>query len=898
MWRRVDFGGRLVGRAAELAAVLAGLRGTRPTGVLVAGPPGVGKSRLAQEASAALAGPTAGRPGPRLLTVRTTGTGSRLPLSGLLGVLKGLPTPGDHPTRWALDALRELAAGAPTLLFVDDIQLLDEASAIVVHQLVADRTVHILATLRTGDVLPDAVTALWKDLGVARLDLAELVDDDIGKLVTATLGGPVEGQTMRRLREAAAGNPLFLRELLLSMSDGKLLDHTGGLWRLNGPMRITPQLTELLDARLAATDVAQRDGLELLALGEPLPLPVAVELAGAPVLEELERRGLVTLHGEGPEHTIRLSHPLYGELLRGRAPELARRRHSRRLADALEGAGAALGDDGMRAAMWRLDGGGQANAPLMLAAAEHAALVRQHELAARLAASAHVAGGGVYAALTAAQALFQSGRLDDALVACERLRTEVADDTQRAMLAVQHASILAHGADDVHGGLAVLDRTRVTDPRCRERLRIARLYLRAYQLDCSVMAEASVAFATAEAVDSRLAAAGALGGAYMLAGRLAESARTVELATPLAAEHTGAGRLHADSMRSAGGWMRAHEPDPAGALADARAAYAASLHPPDRPAQALAAFTIAQIALLLGRPAAASRWAIEAGLVADQFQLRPVVRWAAGVRAQAAGQLGGGPELADAGRELAARPAGPRGVLLFDMDVARGWAWHAAARGDGQLVREVLVAEVDRCGDRGAVAMVVLGALDLVRLGHPAAALALLDRHPCGPGWTLGELTVRYAGAAAGNDAPALLQIAGEFAEHRMALHAAEAARTAARAWCGTDPHAAARALLVADTALAACAAGQAPSLWPARTGDGLTARETEFVRLAAAGEPSRGIAARLHLSERTVENHLHRAYGKLGMSGRNEVRQLLDAPVRAFLEHGAEGSEWCAGAG
>ena len=54
--------------------------------------------------------------------------------------------------------------------------------------------------------------------------------------------------------------------------------------------------------------------------------------------------------------------------------------------------------------------------------------------------------------------------------------------------------------------------------------------------------------------------------------------------------------------------------------------------------------------------------------------------------------------------------------------------------------------------------------------------------------------------------------------------------------------------------------------------------RESQLVRLAAAGEPSRPIAARLHLSERTVENHLHRAYGKLGVSGRDDVRLLLEA--------------------
>lgn len=899
MRRRVDFGPRLIGRRAELRSIAAALsplepapfepqRADRPSrpapsvqpGVLIAGPAGVGKSRLAQEAAASWTGSVAGRPARRLIVVRTTGGGTALPLSGLLAAVPGSPVAGDNPARWALAALREIAEAAQTVLFIDDVQQLDAVSAAVVHQLVADRTLSVLATMRTGQEPPDAVTALWKDLGVSRLELAELPADDIDALVAVTLDGPIEGQTLRRLRQAAGGNALFLRELLLSAHDGRLLTNIDGLWRLAGPLPIPPQLTELLDGRLAATDRTQRDALELLAIGEPLALPVALRLIAADALEELERRGLITVREDGGSHAVRLSHPLYGELLRGRVPELGRLRHSRQLADALAQTlgepGPGSGDDVLRVALWRLEGGGPVDAALMLAAAEHASLIRDHELTARLAASAYAAGGGTVAGMTAARALFQSGQLAQALAWCDRLHAEAADDTERAMLAVQHVSILAHGADDVHAGLAVLDGVRVTHPRCRERLRIARLYLRSYQLDCSVIEEAADAFATGESLDSRLAAAGALGGAYMLAGRFADCARTVREAVPLAARHTGAGRLHADSMQAAASWIRAHQPDPAGALDDAQAGYDASIQPPDRPAQAFAALTLAQIALLLGQPQTAYRWAGEAGVVAEQFQLWPVVRWAAGVRLQAAAQLGDGAMLAVAANELAARPATASSVLLFEMDVARGRAWHAAARGNPQDVADVLVAEVRRYGDRGATGVATLGILDLIRLGQPAAAALLLDRYPSHPGWPLGELVTRYAAAATAGDGRALLRVAHDFAGHRMALHAAEAARSAARCWQHLDRPAAARACLVADVRLAGCAAGRAPSLLPTVEGV-LTERETQLIRLAADGQPSRGIAARLHLSERTVENHLHRAYGKLGVSGREEVRHLLD---------------------
>jgi DNA-binding CsgD family transcriptional regulator len=51
--------------------------------------------------------------------------------------------------------------------------------------------------------------------------------------------------------------------------------------------------------------------------------------------------------------------------------------------------------------------------------------------------------------------------------------------------------------------------------------------------------------------------------------------------------------------------------------------------------------------------------------------------------------------------------------------------------------------------------------------------------------------------------------------------------------------------------------------------GHGLTARELEVLRLVAAGETNRAIAARLVLSERTVDRHVSNIFAKLGASSR-----------------------------
>jgi two-component system response regulator NreC len=61
-------------------------------------------------------------------------------------------------------------------------------------------------------------------------------------------------------------------------------------------------------------------------------------------------------------------------------------------------------------------------------------------------------------------------------------------------------------------------------------------------------------------------------------------------------------------------------------------------------------------------------------------------------------------------------------------------------------------------------------------------------------------------------------------------------------------------------------------------SGDGLSPRETEILRLIALGYTSAEIADRLHLSRRTVETHRAHVHRKLGMRTRAElVRYALD---------------------
>ena len=122
----------LVGRAAELER-MAGLRAAEDgRGVVLSGPAGVGKSRLAHDAVAA-----ADADGAAVTWIRATRSAATVPL----GAFAGLLPPGvrsDDPLelmRRSADALRERAEGRRVVLGVDDAQLLDPTSAALVLHL-------------------------------------------------------------------------------------------------------------------------------------------------------------------------------------------------------------------------------------------------------------------------------------------------------------------------------------------------------------------------------------------------------------------------------------------------------------------------------------------------------------------------------------------------------------------------------------------------------------------------------------------------------------------------------------------------------------------------------------------------------------------------------------------
>lgn len=142
----------------------------------------------------------------------------------------------------------------------------------------------------------------------------------------------------------------------------------------------------------------------------------------------------------------------------------------------------------------------------------------------------------------------------------------------------------------------------------------------------------------------------------------------------------------------------------------------------------------------------------------------------------------------------------------------------------------------------------------------------------------LAPLRVRHVRATLAGAGPELDAVAAEYERLGILLLGAEAAAEAVAAYASSgEPRRGEAAAIRAQRLAASCEGARTPALSRARAPVPLTPREREVAALAAGGLPSKVIADRLFLSVRTVDNHLQRAYTKLGVSGREDLADALD---------------------
>jgi predicted ATPase len=122
-----------------------------------------------------------------------------------------------------------LAARAPVVVAIDDVQWLDASSRAVVG--FADRRlegrVGILATARTGDPdCPDAVS--WLQLphpdALTRVRLRPLSLGRLHAVIAARLGRTLPRPVITRIRQISGGNPFYALELAGAVGDATSLE--------------------------------------------------------------------------------------------------------------------------------------------------------------------------------------------------------------------------------------------------------------------------------------------------------------------------------------------------------------------------------------------------------------------------------------------------------------------------------------------------------------------------------------------------------------------------------------------------------------------------------------------------------------------------------------------------
>jgi DNA-binding CsgD family transcriptional regulator len=849
------------------------------SGVVLAGPMGVGKTRLAHEALARAE--QAGLATVRIAATRAAATlpfGALAPLIGAHDLPPGVSGDRAWLLRRSTETLLARAGGRPLVMLVDDAHLLDWASAALVHQVAAAGTAFVLATVRTDEPTSDLVVGLWKDGLADRVELDGLPDDTIAELVAAAVGGPVEGDAVAKLAARSQGNVLFLRELVTgAVSDGSLGDD-GGRWRLRGALTPSNRLIELVESRLGRLTRPERDLLELVSVGEPLGHAELASLGEPALAETLERRGFLATATDGRRLEVRLAHPVYGDVVRARISALRERAVTRALADAVESAGARRREDALRVAGWRLTGGG-GTPEVLLAGATAARWHYDYPLAERLARAALDLGAGFDAALLAAQLAGLRGRVGDAERELAALASRAADDRQRGLVALARTdnSVTSTGADDA----GILDQAEATiaDPAWRDQLAARRIgVLLHHRGPRAAAAAAEPLLRRGEgALPGEAFVVACISGGYGLnrLGRLDEAlevaarGHAVQLASPTTLtwytwwhEVT---RCHA--LTYAGRF------DEAATLAAAN--YRQALDEGSTEAQAAFALLPAFAVCERGRVRTAARLAREAAALNDQLG-RPTQVAIAHVYAAFALALAG--QAREAEETLAALDALPATVpRQHEADLLRARGWAAAAAGrlpEAHRHLELAAAVADEIGDRVGAVSALTGLARLGRADDVRHSLADIAR---GVDGELAPARVAFVDALADHDAARLEAASHRFEAMGADLLAAEAVAEAAvvRRRAGETRPATAdrrRAAALAER----CEGAVTPALRGIEARAALTPAERETALLAAAGLSSRRIAGELVLSVRTVENRLQRVYEKLGISGRADLPDAL----------------------
>ncbi|OBI81444.1 hypothetical protein A9X00_09120 [Mycobacterium sp. 1245805.9] len=855
----------MIGRDHEIGEITRALADDSVRGIALAGKAGVGKSRLAREAVAAAAAS-----GWTVRSIAATATSSPIPLGAFWQWTDHVESVPFALARRVIEGLTDGAQPGRLAVFVDDAHLLDDLSALVLHQLVQSRAAAVILTVRTGEAAPAAVTALWKDGLLRRRELEPLTRKQIDHLLAATLGAAPDRLCADKLWHLTRGNVLFLRQLVEQENQaGRMVTRRGAV-RWHGDTAISGSLAELVDSQIGAIAGDVRDVVDLVAVCEPIDWHCLRLIAEAGAIEAAEQRELIrTSDGE-----VYVGHPLYAEVRLNRCGSSRLRRLRGQIATAMKDGGGAAAVV-KRGLLW-LESDLPPEPDVLLSAATAASSLLDYETAERLFAAAAATGIGARARIPLAYSLLMRAKSELALEVLDGV--EVDEEAQSGFIneVVMRASNLLWGMRSPKRSWRLIDDALKTASGAgRQQL----LVFRAYQL--ALAARPVEVLATMAEVDHY-----DLDWYGATVGYGTETIAHGELGQPDQAVAKAIDAYYALTLSEQGKFLRqpATEYHTFALVAAGRIPEALEVAERNRRAQraepaevrAVAAEILGMVTLAAGDLTAALR-ELPKGIdeeLADNFNVVNSFHRFHLLRAQALARSGD-TDAADRALSTARAHRHPAYVYVTSTELLTE-AWLAAARSRLTEARRLAREAADFAREHDQFAREVWCLQTAVQFDDTDAAerLAELAGIVQGP---RAALAARYAAAVAADDGGELDWASAEFEVMGDMLAAADAAGQAAAAYrragrAGSAMTAAARAQRLATV----CGGATSPAIEAASFAPPFSNRELEIAVLVAQGLTNREIADAVSLSVRTVESHIYRASSKAGVSGRSALGEMM----------------------
>jgi len=244
------------------------------------------------------------------------------------------------------DLVEELALEQPLVVGVDDLQWADPSSLLTLGTMgrrLAYAPVAFIGCSRPAPVAAELerVTEALVGAGASRLTLRPLAEDAVASLVAETTGAP-PGPGLLAGLAGAAGNPLFVTELVAAMAEEGSLRVAGGRAEV-AEMTLPPTLRLTILRRVSFLPEATLQALQAASiLGPGFPLSELSVVTGRPAAElsvalmEAVRAGV--LEDDGPQ--LRFRHDLIRDAVYEDLPESMRRGLHREAGQRLAASGA------------------------------------------------------------------------------------------------------------------------------------------------------------------------------------------------------------------------------------------------------------------------------------------------------------------------------------------------------------------------------------------------------------------------------------------------------------------------------------------------------------------------------------------------------------------------------